>query len=346
MSYPDSESGKLRCCLAEKLGVGTENILVGNGSTELMRLVALAYFRPGDRVIIIEPTFGEYEVACQIAGVSLIRQWLSPVGTDLQVCPLDRFINLSLHFQTPSIQLKIEETITLIRQHHPRGIFIANPNNPTGYYLLRTEIERLLSAATESLVIMDEAYITFVDDAWSSLDMIHGGNLLILRSMTKDYALAGLRLGYGVAEEEIITTLRRVCPPWNVNTAAQQAGVVALMEDGYIEQCCAELRKTKDYLMKELTRLGFSPLPSKANFFMVEVGDAPEFRRRLLEHHILVRDCTSFGLPSYIRIASRTMPQCQRLVTTIEQEITTPCSKSQIPSSNFQTNSVTTHPSN
>jgi len=296
--YPDSRATNLRRFLADKLQVKVENILVGSGSTELIRLAALAYFGRGDLVLTIEPTYGEYQVACQISGASLVKQ---------RLCAENGF------------QLNMEETIESIHRHSPKGIFIDNPNNPTGQYLSRTEFRKLLDASKDSLVVLDEAYITFMDNVWSSLDMIEGNNLLILRSMTKDYALAGLRLGYGVAGREIIATMCRLCPPWNVNAVAQQAGIMALEEEGYLKRCQAELREAKSYLVAELSRLGLSPVPSEANFFLVEVGNAPEFRHNLLQRRILVRDCTSFGLPGYVRISPQTLPQCHRLVTAIEE---------------------------
>jgi len=296
--YPDSDGRHLRRVLAEKLGINTENILVGNGSTELIRLAAVAYFGKGDRVLIIEPTFGEYSVACQIAGASLVKQQLS---------------------QRNDFWVDADETAELIRRHCPKGVFVCNPNNPTGRYLSRADFERILSASEDSLVVLDEAYVSFVDGAWSSPEMIEGGNLLILRSMTKDYAMAGLRLGYGLARAEIITTLRRLCPPWNVNTVAQEAGVIATNEEEHLKQCQAELREAKDYLVAELSCLGLPPLPSEANFFLVEVGNAPEFRRELLKRRVLVRDCSSFGLPQHIRIAPRSLPECQSLVAAIKE---------------------------
>jgi len=296
--YPASGASRLRRCLSEKIGVAPENILMGSGSTELIRLAALAYFAQGDQVLVIEPTFGEYEVACNIIGASLIRQRLSV---------------------EKGFQLNVKETIELIHRHCPKGIFISNPNNPTGQYLLQEEFKELLNVSNDFLVVLDEAYITFVDNAWSSLNMIEGNNLLVLRSMTKDYALAGLRLGYGIAQREIIDTMRRICPPWNVNAIAQQAGIIAMREEGYLKRCQVELKEAKDYLIVELSRLGFSLIPSEANFFLVEVGDARGFRHNLLKHKILVRDCTSFGLPSYIRIAPRTLPECYRLVAAIRE---------------------------
>ena len=304
--YPDSEAIHLRRSLAKALGVGPENIVAGNGSTELIRLTALAYFGKGDRVLIVEPTFGEYQVACRITGATVIEQRLSR-GNDFQP--------------------DVDEMVDLIRRHRPKGIFVCNPNNPTGRYLSREGLERILDAASDCLVVLDEAYVGFVDNAWSSLSLAlrslpageEGGSLLILRSMTKDYAMAGLRLGYAVATEEIITTLRRVCPPWNVNVLAQKTGVTAVASDRYLRRCKRELRKARSYLVAELSRLGLPPLRSEANFFLVEVGDARKFRRELLERGVLVRDCSSFGLPHYVRIAPRTLPECRSLVDSIRE---------------------------
>ncbi len=295
--YPDSEATELRQCLSEKLGVAPYNILAGNGAVELIRLTALTYFGHSDSVLILTPTFGEYEVACQIVGAAMFKQW---ARAEEDFAP------------------RVEETIRLVRQSNPKGIFICNPNNPTGQYLSRQEVEAILEAGANTLLILDEAYITFVDESWSSRDLISRGNVIIVRSMTKDYALAGLRLGYAIANQEVIENLRRVRPPWNVNVLAQKAGIIALKDTDYLERCEQEVRQVKQFLMTELHRSGFTVVPSKANFFLVRVGDARGFRSTLLKHGILVRDCTSFGLPEYIRITPRSMPECQKLMTTIK----------------------------
>ncbi len=295
--YPDSEAAEFRQCLSAKLGVTLDNILAGSGAVELIRLIALTYFRPGDSVLILEPTFGEYKVACQIVGAEVVSQW----GREEE-----------------GFALRIEETVKLIRQCCPRAVFICNPNNPTGQYLARREVEMILDVCGDGLLILDEAYIAFVDESWSSIDLISRGNVAVLRSMTKDYALAGLRLGYAVACQEIINALHRVRPPWNVNVVAQKAGVIALEDTDYLEGCKQEIRKAKQFLMGELCRLGFTLVPSSTNFFLVKVTNAKDFRTALLRHDILVRDCTSFGLPEYVRIAARTMPECQRLIATIQ----------------------------
>ena len=295
--YPDSEATEFRQRLSVELGVSLDNILAGSGAIELIRLIALTYFSSGDSVLILQPTFGEYKVACQIVGAAVINQW----GREE-----DNFIP------------RIDETVGLIRRSRPKGVFICNPNNPTGHYLSRQDVARILDVCQDGLLVLDEAYVAFVKEGWSSIDLIHRENVVIVRSMTKDYALAGLRLGYAIAGEEIINTLRRVRPPWNVNVVAQKAGVVALDQVDYLEQCQREIGQAKQFLTGELCRLGFTVIPSSTNFFLLKVNDATDFRAALLKRGILVRDCTSFGLPGYVRIAARTMPECQKLIGTIQ----------------------------
>ncbi len=294
--YPDSEATEFRQALAKKLGVAPENILAGSGTTELIRLIALTYFRPGDPVLILEPTFGEYEVACQVMGAQVLRQRARAED---------------------SHSLKIEETVSIVQQHRPRALFICNPNNPTGQYFSSDEIKAIVNAAPDSLLILDEAYISFVERAWQSLGLIERGNIIILRSMTKDYGLTGLRLGYLTAAREIVKHLHRACPPWNVNSIAQKAGIAALEETDYLEQCLTKIVKAKQYLRRGIERLGFIMLPSQAHFFLVRVKQATAFRAALLKQGILVRDCTSFGLPEYVRIAPRRMADCRKLIATL-----------------------------
>jgi len=294
--YPDSTSTELREALAGKLEIPVENILVGSGTTELIRLIALTYFGPNDKVLIPQPTYGEYEVACKIMGAEMLRQ---VAGAE------DNF------------SLKVAETVDLIRQRRPKAIFLCQPNNPTGQYFTKEEVEAILDASPDTLLVLDEAYIAFVDDAWASLDLIQRDNVIILRSMTKDYGLTGLRLGYLVAGEEILSHLRRVCPPWNVNIAAQKAGIAALAQNEYLRRCQKKVEEAKRYLVAGLESLGFTLVPSRANFFLVRVGNAAGFRAALLKQGIMVRDCASFGLPEYVRIAPRTMPECRKLIAAI-----------------------------
>jgi histidinol-phosphate aminotransferase len=295
--YPDSEATEFRKELSAHLGIPTENILAGNGTTELIRLIAMTYFRKGDPVLLLEPTYGEYEIAARIAGARLVRH---------QAKEEDKFMP------------KIEDVAGLIRKHRPRGIFVCNPNNPTGKYLSRREIETIMDASGNGLLILDEAYVAFVEKSWNSVDLMPRGDIIILRSMTKAYGIPGLRLGYAVARQEIIDGLRRVCPPWNVNIIAQKVGAAVLKNGEYLEQSKLKIREARQYLINGLTRLGLTVLPSDAHYFMVKVGSAREFRNSLLTHGILVRDGASFGLPGYVRIAPRTLPECERLIEAVD----------------------------
>ena len=296
--YPDSEASEFKQLLAKKLDTTPNNLLIGSGSTELIRLVTTAYFGYGDVILIPQPTYGEYEIACYLCGAQVLKQpWLSE----------------------PGFKLDTAEIIGLIENHRPKGVFLCNPNNPTGQYITKQQLESIMSATENCLIILDEAYIAFTEDVWASIDLIGQGNLVILRSMTKDYALAGLRLGYAIADESIISILKRIRPPWNVNIMAQKAGVIALNAESYLKECQTAIWEAKRYLVEELESLGLSPLPSQTNFFLVKVGNAAKFRRALLKRRILVRDCTSFGLPQHIRLAPRTLPDCEALITAIRE---------------------------
>ena len=296
--YPDSEATELRQRLSEKLGIPPEYISAGNGTTELMGLIATTYFRKGDSVLILEPTYGEYETACRIAGARILIY--RAVAAD-------------------DFAFRIEEVTNLVRKYRPRAIFICNPNNPTGKYLSREDIEGIMDAGEDSLLILDEAYVTFITGSWNLADLLGRGNVVVLRSMTKDYGLPGLRLGYALAHPEVITSLRKVTPPWNVNIIAQKVGIAVLEKEALLRQSLCQVREAKEFLVGELSRLGFKVLPSDAHYFLIETGNAQRFRSVLLKYGIMVRDCTSFGLPEYVRIAPRTMPECQKLITALNK---------------------------
>jgi len=296
--YPDSQSLELRLKLSQKLGVPIENLLAGNGSTELIRLIASAYFNKGDLVLIPCPTYGEYETASRIAGAEVI--------------------NYQMEWQKPESET-IKGLIAAVRKYRPKAVFLCNPNNPTGQYFSRKDIETLISNLGDALLILDEAYINFVDEPWASHSLINIANLIAIRSMTKDYGLAGLRLGYAIAKPDIINTLRRVCPPWNVNSAAQQAGIAVLEAEDFLKFSQKRIRQAKLYLIKELNKIGFTTLPSKANFFLLKVSNVKTFNQTLMNQGILVRDCASFGLPEYVRLAPRTLTDCRKLISTIKR---------------------------
>jgi len=294
--YPDSAAYELRRALAERLSVTPDNLLAGSGTTELIRLIALTYLRRGDGVLVIEPTYGEYEVAVKLSGGRIFSYRAQ---------------------ERDGFQPDIKEVTGLIRAHRPRICFICNPNNPTGVYLSRGAIEAILAAMPDGLLVLDEAYIAFVGNAWNSTTLTARDNCVLLRSMTKDYGMPGLRLGYAVAHREIIGALRRVMPPWSVNSAALAVGAAVLEKDGYLAESLRQVRRARDTLVEGLTGLGLKVLPSAANYCLVRVGNGAAFRSALLDKGIQVRDGASFGLPEYVRIAPRTPPENDKLLAAI-----------------------------
>lgn len=295
--YPDPDARELRAALARRHGLVAEDVLVSNGSVELVWLAALGYLGPGDAALVVGPTFGEYERAVRIAGAE-VTPWRSQPDNDfvLDIAAIDRLTD------TPSV----------------KAVFICNPNNPTGVLEPPNTIRDLASRHRDALFVVDEAYVPFVDAGASCLNGGLGDNLLVLRSMTKDCAIPGLRLGYAVAMPEIIRVLRVVQPTWSVGAPAQAAGLAALRcAGGFQAEGLALLTEAKRYLMSAIAELGLEVMPSAANFFLARVGDGAAFRRALMGEGCCVRDCASFGLPEYVRIAVRTVPECKKLVSAI-----------------------------
>lgn len=295
--YPDRRSTGLRRALAGSCGVAEDNVLVSGGSTDLIRMAVTAYAGEDDTVVIPQPAYGDYEMACRLSGCSIIAQ------------PRAR---------GKGLRLSIKEIVSVVSRARPKLIFLSNPVNPTGQYFSMTDIESVLDVFEDTLLVLDEAYASFVTGRWSSELLLDRPNLLVLRSMTKDYALAGLRLGYALAHQSIITVLERVQPPWSVNSAAQLAGLAVIDAGGYLGRCRKRINVARAFLVRWLKHLGLEPVPSEANFFLVKVGNAARFRHALLLQGFLVRDCTSFGLPEYIRLGVRTLPECRRLIRAIK----------------------------
>ncbi|GAB4535229.1 MAG: histidinol-phosphate transaminase [Anaerolineae bacterium] len=295
--YPDREALALRRALADRLGLSPEQIVIGNGTAELLWLVALAFLRPGDRVLIIAPTFGEYERAAALMGAS-VELWTAQPERTFAVEP--------------------GQVGQRLKDLAPRLVFLCNPNNPTGTVLPLESISAWAEAHPATLFVVDEAYLAFAPGQRSALNAALD-NILVLRSMTKDYALAGLRLGYAAGHPSVITALRRVLPAWNVNALAQAAGMAALNDEAHLRKSLEALGRARQTLVADLRRLGLSPLPSAVHFFLVRVGDGCAFRQALLQQGILVRDCASFGLPAYVRIATRRPEENERLVYAVGQ---------------------------
>jgi histidinol-phosphate aminotransferase len=296
--YPEPRAARLREALAGVHGVAPDEVLVGNGSVELIWLLAAIYLGPGDRALVVGPTFGEYEAA-------VVRQGAAVVSV--------------IASAAEGFELSTERLVEAVRSTRPRVLFFCRPNNPTGRALAPEALARVLDVAGDALVVVDEAYVDLSEGVESLLTTSRSGSgrdsrLVVLRSMTKDFGLAGLRLGYLVAAGEVVEAVARAQPPWSVNALAQAAGQAALEDPAHVVAGRRLARRAMTYLSEGLGRLGLRCLPSSTGFGLVEVGDGAAMRRRLLEHGVLVRDCASFGLPAYIRVGARPLPECDRLL--------------------------------
>ena len=303
--YPDRESLALRAALAGFLGVPAGRILVGNGASELIALAAVAFAQPDSYALISGPTYGEYERAARLMGCRVVT---CCGAAEDNFAPLPDMIAHDL------------------ADVGARLVFLCSPNNPTGAIFPSDALARLVRRHPAALFVVDEAYQPFAARHGSALDLA-ADNVLVLRSMTKDFGLAGVRLGYAVGPEPIIEALRRVQPPWSVSAPAQAAGVAALGDLAHRDRTLALLHQAKEALVAGLVRLGLSPLPSAVPFFLVPVGSGARFRSALLRRGILVRDCASFAGPdpelvpmkNYARISTRRPEENDRLLAAIRE---------------------------
>ena len=320
-TYPDPQCQELKQALADHFsppGSGSpqdagllrfspENFLVGNGSTEIIHLLARAYLSAAGPAanrgaVILSPTYGEYGGACAIQD--------APV-TFVEAGP------------PPTFQWDLDQTARTIEAFQPALVFLCNPNNPTGAYLNLGEVEFLAGVASRAgaMLVLDEAYSDFVDHAWNSpentLRLLSLGNVVVLRSMTKSHALTSLRIGYSIAPRGVTARLAHYQPDWSVNGPAQAAAAAALNDPDYLDRARMEVSLAKNYLVDSLTALELYVPPSAANFLLVEVPDAAAWRERLAQSGLFVRDCSSFGLPNFIRVGIRNQLDCQRLIQAI-----------------------------
>jgi histidinol-phosphate aminotransferase len=295
--YPDDEALDLRNALAEHLGVSPRCVLAANGSSELIWLASLALLRPFDRVLVLGPTFAEYERMAALRGARL-KTYLAQE----QVC----------------FALSPSEIGDVLASWRPHLVFLCNPNNPTGTALDLHVFVDWVYNYPRTIFIVDESYLAFVPGLGSAAN-VDQDNVLVLRSMTKDHALAGLRLGFAVGAEELIAALVRVRPPWTVNALAQAAGIAALRDREHLQCSLEQLAAAKTELMAAFAELEVAVMPSAAPFFLVRVGNGAAVRRALLHKGILVRDCASFGLPQFIRICTRRPEENARLVAAFRE---------------------------
>ena len=303
-AYPDPECLDLTEAIGGAVGVAPRSVLPGNGSTELIHLLARAFLSPDDSALIFTPTFGEYAAACRTEGVEPVS--LAPHGAGPPVGARFRW--------------DLAQALDCVAELSPAIVFLCNPNNPTSVYLGEDDVSSIARTLQGTgVLVVDEAYVSFVEGSWDYTPLLSLGNVVVLRSMTKDYALTGLRLGYLLAPEEVVARVRRFQYSWSVNAAAQAAGIAALSDSQHVENGRRVVQQGKEYLTDVARDIGIDCPPAAANFLLLDVGCAREVRAALLvEHRICVRDCSSFGLPGYIRVGIRTMEDNRSLAEALE----------------------------
>ncbi|HET7874781.1 MAG TPA: histidinol-phosphate transaminase [Methylomirabilota bacterium] len=293
--YPDGGATALREALAERLGVGPDWIVVGNGADELLGFVARAAFEPWDEVVIPHPAFEPYGIEARLSGATVVESPLKEYETDLD---------------------DMRRRVT----SRSKAVILCTPHNPAGTTVRRDALEDFLASLGDDppLVILDEAYRDFSDDPDTAdgvaLARRHP-TVIALRTFSKIAGLAGLRVGYAVAQPAVITMLNRVRAPYNVNRLAQVAALAALEDREHLDRTRAVVLAERPRLAAELARRGAPAPPSQANFLLVRVGEqAGPLRAALFKSGILVRDGAGVGFPGHLRISVGTKEQNARLL--------------------------------
>lgn len=297
--YPEGSCYMLRKQLVEHLDVPGEMLMFGNGSDDLIHCLGLAFLDEGDEVITATPTFVQYRAAAKLAGATLLEVPLKDYTYDLEALA-DRFSDRT------------------------RMVFIANPNNPTGTMNTRRELERMLDRLPEqALAVVDEAYYEYIDhpDYPQSIDYVRQGrNVVVLRTFSKIYALAGLRVGYGIASPDIVRCIDQVREPFNVNTVAQFAATASLQDQEHVAKNRQLNKSGRTTFYEAFDRLGLSYAPSQANFVFVDLGrDSVEVADALMRKGVIIRPGRIFGTPTCARVTIGTPEENERFISALEE---------------------------
>ena len=280
--YPDGSGYDLIQKISNHIGLSPQHIVLGNGSDEIIGMLAFAMLQPGDEVILPVPSFLMYEIMVRCAGSTPVFAPLISLSIDLE---------------------EVKKKIT----SKTRMIFLCNPNNPTGTIITKKDFETFIKEIPdEIIVVVDEAYIEFVRDQNCAVSFEYIDDmtpLVTLRTFSKVYGLAGLRIGYGVMPVEIADILNRIRLPFNANSLAQVGAGAALEDKKFIKKVIALIHEGLDFLYDALDGLGIRCFPTQANFFLIDVRkDADEIYESMLRQGVIVRSMKSYGYPNYIRV--------------------------------------------
>jgi histidinol-phosphate aminotransferase len=295
--YPDGNVFYLKHKLAETLSVEPANLIFGNGSSEILELVGHALLAPDTEVVVSQYCFAVYPIVTHLFGARLVEVPAKQFGHDIPAM---------LAAITPKTRI----------------IFVANPNNPTGTLAPPEHIARLVNEVPANvLLVMDEAYLEFLDRPVDLLPLVRRGdfpNLLLTRTFSKIYGLAGLRLGYGIGHPELIAALEKTRQPFNINLVSQAAALAALDDAGHVRLTRENNRAGLEHYTTAFRQMGLEFVPSHANFILVKVGDGKRVFGELQQRGVIVRPMAGYGLPGWIRISIGTAQENTRCLESLK----------------------------
>ena len=295
--YPDGNAFYLKQKLAAKLGVETNNLVLGNGSNEIIEFVAHALLAPGADVVVSQYCFAIYPIVAKMFGANLVIIPAKNYGHDLPAM---------LKAITPKTRI----------------VFVANPNNPTGTLAPREEVIQFVNEVPDDvLLVMDEAYIEFLNDAVDLVPLIRLGarkNLILMRTFSKIYGLAGLRIGYGIANAELVSALEKIRQPFNINLLAQTAALAALDDDEHVRKTRQNNSGGLQFFEKAFRDLKLEFVPSFANFILLRVDEGKRVFDSMQKQGVIVRPMGGYQLPEWIRISVGTPKENERCLNVLK----------------------------
>lgn len=295
--YPDGGGFYLREAIAAQFGFQRENVILGNGSNEIIEFIGHAFLRPGDEVITARHAFAVYALMAALFDARVIE------------------------VPDPGFRHDLDAMADAITPR-TREIFITNPNNPTGTMVTQEEIDRFMARVPDDVVVIfDEAYYEFVDDPPDTLKYIREGreNVVILRTFSKIQGLAGLRIGYGLGVKSIVAVLQKTRQPFNANAIAQAGAIAGLLDLEHQRRTRELTHAGRACLEEQFARMGLEYVPSQANFVMVNVGDGDAVFKALLARGVIVRAMASYQLPAWIRVSVGTAAQNRRFIAELQE---------------------------
>lgn len=294
--YPDGGGYRLREAIARKFGLGMNQVMLGNGSNEIIEFIGHAFLKPGDEIVVADHAFVVYKLMATLFGATTVE------------------------VPDPGYTHDLDAMLAAITPR-TREVFIANPNNPTGTLVDQAQIDRFMERVPDHvIVVFDEAYYEFLDNPPDTLKFVREGrNVVVLRTFSKIQGLAGTRIGYGLAKPELIEVLQKTRQPFNANLVAQRGALAGLLDDEHQRRTKELNDEGRAYLQQEFARLGLEFVPSFANFVLVRVGDGDAAFKDLLHRGVIVRAMRGYKLPEWIRVSVGTMDQNRRFVEELEQ---------------------------